>query len=74
MAKVNKVRGVKVFLTDAEASSLNRLLQYGVDYATRSALGLDTFSDELNVHASWTSFDFGTKASKDAPASEAIDL
>lgn len=67
MAKVTKVRGVEVFLSDAEAASLSRLLNYGVDYNARTALGLDEFADELNSHASWRQFEFATKASAEAP-------
>jgi hypothetical protein len=67
MAKVSKVRGVEVFLTDAEAASLSRLLNYGVDYGARTALGLDEFADELISHAKWRSFDFATKASMCPP-------
>lgn len=67
MAKAKKVSGVKVFLTDEEASNLYMLLYKGVDYATRDALRLDEVQNQIGQHAPWKSVDFAQKASLTVP-------
>jgi len=70
MAKVEKVRGLNIFLTDDEAAALSALLNYGTTWGTRNALGLGEFATDLSVNAPYTSFEFGQVADKDAPVKE----
>ena len=67
MAKAKKVSGVKLFLTDEEASNLYMLLYRGIDYETRDALRLSEVQEQVGKHAPWKSIEFAQKATITVP-------
>jgi hypothetical protein len=62
MAKVEKISGINIFLSDDEAGALASLLNWGLDYSSRRELGLADLGQLLNMNAPYFSVSFGTKA------------